>query len=97
MINWLEHNGIKYNEYVAVPDGRDKANLDYDVFIDDSPHNATRMVTKGRNVLLYDQPWNKSIKDAKVTRIKKLAEAADIISNLKVKFGDQYKMQNFLE
>ena len=97
VINWLEYNGIKYNEYVAVPDGRDKANLDYDVFIDDSPHNATRMVTKGRNVLLYDQPWNKSIKDAKVTRIKKLAEAADIISNLKVKFGDRYKMQNFLE
>jgi hypothetical protein len=97
VINWLEHNGIKYKEYVAVDDGRDKADLDYDIFIDDSPHNAVRMVKKGRNVLLYDQPWNKSIEDVKVIRIKKLAEAVDIISDLKVKFGDQYKMQNFLE
>jgi uncharacterized HAD superfamily protein len=97
VINWLEHNSIKYNEYVAVPDGRDKANLDYDVFIDDSPHNAVRMASRDRNVLLYDQPWNKSVDDTKIVRIKRLAEATEIISNLNRKFGDQYKMQNFLE
>lgn len=96
VIDWLEYNKIKYNEYVAVPDGRDKANLDYDVFIDDSPHNAMRMAAKGRSVLLYDQPWNKSISNSKIMRIKKLHEAVDIISTLNLKFGDQYKMQNFM-
>ncbi len=97
VINWLEHNHIKYNEYVAVPDGREKANLDYDVFIDDSPHNVVSMASKGRNVLLYDQPWNKYVNDSKIIRISKLVEAADIISNLNIKFGDQYKLQKFLE
>ena len=92
VINWLEHNRIKYNEYVVVSDGIDKAKLDYDVFIDDSPHNVVRMASKGRNVLLYDQPWNKSVKNIKITRIKKLVEAADIISNLQIKFGNHCKV-----
>ncbi len=97
VINWLKHNNIKYNKYVAVPDGRDKANLDYDVFIDDSPHNAVSIISKGKNVLLYDQPWNKSVTDKKIVRIKKIIEAVDIISNPHIKFGDQYKTQNFLK
>jgi hypothetical protein len=96
VLNWLEHNRIKYKEYVAVPDGRDKANLDYDVFIDDSPHNAVRMVSKGRNVLLYDQPWNKSVDDERIVRIKRLSEAVNIIADSNIKFGNQYKLQKFL-
>ena len=97
VINWLEYNRIKYNEYVPVPDGRDKADLDYDVFIDDSPHNVVRMASKGRNVLLYDQPWNKYVNDSKIIRISKLIEATDIISSLHIKFGDLYKLQKFLK
>lgn len=97
VLKWLEHNRIKYNDYVAVPDGRDKANLDYDMFIDDSPHNALRIASKGRKVLLYDQPWNKSVNNTRVVRIKKLGEAIDVISNLDVRYGNQYKMQNFLK
>ena len=51
---WLEHNEIKYNDYVAVPSGRVKADLDYDIFIDDSPHNVVRIASQGKNALLYD-------------------------------------------
>jgi hypothetical protein len=97
VLNWLEHNSIRYNEYVAVPDGRKKADLDYDVFIDDSPHNVIRISSKGKSALLYDQPWNQSVKGDRIIRIKRLAEAGDIISKLHVKFGGQYKMQEFLE
>ena len=82
VINWLEHNGIKFNEYVSVFDGRDKAKLDYDVFIDDSPHNVERMASKGSNVLLYDQPWNREVNSRKIIRIKKLIESINIISDL---------------
>lgn len=82
VINWLEHNGIKFNEYVSVFDGRDKAKLDYDVFIDDSPHNVERMDSKGSNVLLYDQPWNREVNSRKIIRIKKLIESINIISDL---------------
>ncbi|MFQ5940550.1 MAG: hypothetical protein ACE5KA_02480, partial [Nitrososphaerales archaeon] len=78
----------------AVADGRDKADLDYEVFIDDSPHNVEIIATKGRNVLLYEQPWNKSVKDARIIRIKKLGEAADIISNLHIKYGDWHQSNN---
>ncbi|MFQ5969264.1 MAG: hypothetical protein ACE5J2_02050 [Nitrososphaerales archaeon] len=88
---WLEHNDIKYDDYVTVPDGRDKADLGYDIFIDDSPHNVIRIAAKGKNALLYDQPWNKSISDSKIIRIKKLAEAVNVILYL------QYKLQNFLD
>jgi len=94
---WLVHHGIKYNEYVAVLRGSDKADLDYDVFIDDSPLYVVDMASRGRNVLLYDQPWNKSVIDSKIVRIKKLEEAVDIISDMPRKFGSQYRMQSFLD
>ncbi|HLE34383.1 MAG TPA: hypothetical protein VI698_00685 [Nitrososphaerales archaeon] len=95
---WLEFYGIKYNDYVAVLRGRDKADLDYDVFIDDSPLYVVDMASRGRNVLLYDQPWNKSvITDSKIVRIKKLEEAVGIISDMSQKFGNQYKIQSFLD
>lgn len=94
---WLEHNSVKYNDYVAVARGRDKADLDYDIFIDDSPHNVVMIASKGKNALLYDQPWNRSITDSKIVRIKKLEEAVNVISDLPKKFGNQYKIQSFLD
>ncbi len=94
---WLEHNGIKYNDYVPVLRGRDKADLDYDIFIDDSPHNVVGIASKGKNALLYDQPWNRSVNDPKIVRIKKLEEAVSVISDLPKKFGNQYKIQSFLD
>lgn len=97
VVKWLKHNYIKYDDYVTVPDGREKANLGYDTFIDDSPHNVIRIAAKGKNALLYDQPWNKSVSDSKIIRIKKLAEAVSVIADLPKKFGSQYKMQNFLD
>ena len=94
---WLEHNKIKYNDYVAVMRGSDKADLDYDIFIDDSPRNVVRIASKGKNALLYDQPWNRSIIDSKIVRIKKLEEAVNVISELPQRFGSQYKIQSFLD
>jgi uncharacterized HAD superfamily protein len=94
---WLEHNKIKYNDYVAVMRGSDKAYLNYDIFIDDSPRNAVTIASKGKNVLLYDQPWNRSITDSQIVRIKKLEEAVNVISDLPQRFGNQYKIQSFLD
>ncbi len=94
---WLKHNEIKYNDYVAVMRGRDKAALDYDVFIDDSPLNIVGIASQGKHALLYDQPWNQSINNSGVVRIKKLEEAVDVISDLPKKFGNQFKIQSFLD
>ncbi len=94
---WLEHNGIRYNEYVAVMRGRDKANLDYDIFIDDSPPNITSIVSQGKRALIYDQPWNRSVSHSSAVRIMKLEEAADVISGMPKRFGSQYGIDAFLD
>ena len=47
--NWLDHHNISYDNYVSVIDGPMKADLDYDVFIDDSPLNALRILQQKQN------------------------------------------------
>jgi len=42
--NWLNHHNISFDNYVSVIDGPMKANLDYDVFIDDSPLNILKFL-----------------------------------------------------
>jgi len=50
-----------------------KADLDYDVFIDDSPLNAIKFLKNNKNVFLYTQPWNQHIKNKNIKRISKLS------------------------
>lgn len=73
--NWLEHYNISYDNYVSVIDGPMKADLDYDVFIDDSPLNALKFLENKKNVILYSQPWNQQITEKNIHRISNLSEA----------------------
>ncbi|KFM18752.1 5' nucleotidasedeoxy protein, partial [Marine Group I thaumarchaeote SCGC AAA799-P11] len=66
---------ISYDNYVSVIDGPMKADLDYDVFIDDSPLNAFKFLKNKKNVILYSQPWNQHIVEKNVHRISNLSEA----------------------
>lgn len=75
--NWLKFNGIQYENYVSVIDGPMKADLNYDIFIDDSPLNAMRFLKNGKTVFLYSQPWNQHISNKNITRILKLSEVID--------------------
>ena len=79
--NWLNHHDISYDNYVSVIDGPMKADLDYDVFIDDSPLNAVKFLENNKKVILYSQPWNKHISNNQLFRISKLSEAIEIIKN----------------
>lgn len=76
---WLDLHGIVFDGYVEVAAGTLKADLDYDVFIDDSPLNAAAFIRKNRPVLLYGQPWNADFDDPRAVRVSSLAEAADKI------------------
>lgn len=78
--NWLNHHNITYDNYVSVVDGPMKADLDYDVFIDDSPLNAKKFLEHKKNVILYSQPWNLHINNSNIIRISKLSEAINKIS-----------------
>ncbi len=75
--NWLNQHDITYQNYVSVIDGTMKADLDYDVFIDDSPLNAIKFLEREKNVLLYSQPWNQSITNSNIQRIFTLSEAVE--------------------
>ena len=78
---WLNHHDISYDNYVSVIDGPMKANLDYDVFIDDSPLNVLNFLQHNKKVILYSQPWNQHISEDQITRISNLVEAIDKITS----------------
>lgn len=80
---WLEYHEIPYNDYILVARGIDKAELDYDLFIDDSPINAKQISNYRKMVLLYSQPWNRDLEENMyVRRIKYLLDAIELIPNL---------------
>ena len=79
--NWLKHHDISYDNYVSVIDGPMKADLDYDIFIDDSPLNAIKFLENNKKVILYSQPWNEHISNNQLFRISKLSETIEIIKN----------------
>jgi hypothetical protein len=59
-----------------------KADLDYDVFIDDSPLNAIKFLESNKKVILYSQPWNQQIEQA-ILRIEDISNnGLSRISNL---------------
>ena len=58
-----------------------KADLDYDIFIDDSPLNAIKFLENNKKVILYSQPWNEHISNNQLFRISKLSETIEIIKN----------------
>jgi len=75
--NWLKLHGIVYDKYVSVIDGTMKADLDYDLFIDDSPLNAEKFLESKKNFFLYSQPWNNHISSLKAKRIFSLSDAVN--------------------
>ena len=77
--SWLDHHNIEYDNYVSVIDGPMKADLDYDVFIDDSPLNAEQFLKNNKKVILYSQPWNQHVSENKIPRVSHLSEAIEKI------------------
>jgi hypothetical protein len=82
--NWLEYYDVSYDNYVSVIDGPMKADLDYDVFIDDSPLNASNFLKQNKNVILYSQPWNRNVSDNRIHRISNLSEVVEKINLLQI-------------
>ena len=76
---WLKFHNISYDNYVSVIDGQFKADLDYDVFIDDSPLNASKFIQNNKKIILYSQPWNQNLSKIQIHRIYTLSEAIEKI------------------
>jgi len=80
--NWLNHYDISYDNYVSVIDGPMKADLDYDIFIDDSPLNALKIIQQKKKIILYSQPWNQHILEDQIHRVSNLSEAIEEINSV---------------
>ena len=77
MKDWIADKDLKFNKIIYT---QHKSLLDYDIFVEDSPYEALKIVDNGRVCLLYDQPWNRTIKETNMlVRIKHLSEAIDLI------------------
>jgi len=74
---WLRTQEIAYDKFVRVESTAAKADLQYDVFIDDSAHLMTLIAARlfGCGVL-YEQPWNRTA--ASMTRIYKVKRWSEI-------------------
>ena len=77
---WLETHEISFENYVTVAQGTLKAELDYDLFIDDSPLNAAALIQMGRRVFLYEQPWNQNLSSPEPVRISSLVDAIQLLT-----------------
>ena len=65
---WLRYHNVSYRNFTWVPPKSTKASLGYHVYIDDSPKLAEELVRLGKPMLLYDQPWNREVNEAKTLR-----------------------------
>lgn len=84
---WLDKYGVVRNKLVF---SEKKWELDYDVFIDDSPDNILKIIKNGKIALVYNQPWNRHIDDqgvyegsGLVYRVYNLYHAIDMIKSLR--------------
>jgi len=77
---WLAKYHIPYSQFMATPYGEDKLSLDYNIWIDDSPHNAEAAIRANKSLLLYTQPWNVHVmEEGKVKRIFSLSDARRLL------------------
>ncbi len=80
---WLKEHRILYNEFVRTESTMAKAELSYDVFIDDSAELMDRLSSDNRRGILYTQPWNKSASNIPgIFRVDTWAQIPDVLKEL---------------
>ena len=56
--NWLDDHNIPYRDLCFIGA---KPDVGADLYIDDAPHNVTALRDAGREVIVFDQPYNRSL------------------------------------
>lgn len=80
---WLKLHKVTYDNFVSVSSSGEKAGLNYDVYIDDAPDLAWKVIGTQRYLMLYDHEWNRGIEDnIFVSRIRNLSEAYEKIHQI---------------
>ncbi|OYT42812.1 MAG: hypothetical protein B6U78_00205 [Candidatus Aenigmarchaeota archaeon ex4484_224] len=100
---WLEMNSIFYDEIVWVDTWEEKFNLNYNVFIDDSPILAEIFLKeKPRNkfLILIEKAWNRNFEENEfIKKARNFKEIVEYCIGLKVfdKFERLSKIKNWEE
>jgi hypothetical protein len=74
--DWLALNRIGYDRFCSVVG---KSGIRADALVDDAPDEALSFASTGRIAFLFDQPWNRSIRDASTTRIPSIRVLHNIL------------------
>lgn len=61
---WLDDARIPYRDLCFIGA---KSDLDADCYIDDGPHNIEALQAAGRDVIIFDQPYNRHVDGVRVT------------------------------
>lgn len=84
-MGWLEHNGVKYHNLVFTENKLQECmDSKVDVLIDDAPHYANEFKLRNMPVILFEQPYNASVKGDLVYRATSWLEVNNIITELDV-------------
>lgn len=78
---WLKEQHIPYDAFVRTASTAAKAELNYDVFVDDSAELMAMIAsTNDRSGILYSQPWNReaAVKPP-VFRVDRWVQIADVL------------------
>ena len=85
---WLERHKVPYETFVRTASTKAKAELNYDVFIDDSAELMSLVASSLDNSgILYTQPWNRNADDMqrvfRVERWEQIPAVLEKISTMK--------------
>lgn len=64
-VSWFWPGGYEYPDIVLT---RHKQTVAFDALIDDGPHNVGPVVSTGREIVLFDQPWNSQVEPTDLVR-----------------------------
>lgn len=90
-VTWLDRTGVPYRDLCFL--GR-KPEVEADAYIDDGPHNVTALRADGNTVIVFDQPYNRSLPGP---RVSGWADVEPLIADLAASCGKplQYQLPGF--
>jgi 5'(3')-deoxyribonucleotidase len=73
---WLDHHGIEYDNFVHVMMGETKADLDYDVYVDDKPYLCDNFEDGSKTQYMIRHRYNEHVAHPQAIHVDSVAEFA---------------------